>query len=118
MLVVAPTSRFETWVSEAKQHLDARGLGTLIRLYGAGLARLKAHNKGPETATGSTHLDLSPLFAAIEERRGRAWWLLTTDDTLVNYQHSLARVPFAAVAMDIVSGEEVVMRTGCLRPGV
>jgi len=28
------------------------------------------------------------------------------------------RVPFAAVAMDIVSGEEVVMRTGCLRQSV
>lgn len=28
------------------------------------------------------------------------------------------RVPFAAVALDIVSGEEVVMRTGCLRQSV
>lgn len=28
------------------------------------------------------------------------------------------RVPFAAVAMDVVSGEEVVMRTGCLRQSI
>lgn len=28
------------------------------------------------------------------------------------------RVPFAAVAMDIVSGEEVVLRTGCLRESI
>jgi superfamily II DNA or RNA helicase len=100
VLIVAPTSLLETWAGEAERHLDARGLGSLIRLYGTGLAQLKTSRLGPETATGTEHLDLAPLFAAVEAGRGRDWWLLTTYDTLVNFQHSLARLPLAAVVFD------------------
>ncbi|WP_201158221.1 DEAD/DEAH box helicase [Rhodobaculum claviforme] len=100
VLIVAPTSLLETWAGEAEQHLDARGLGSLVRLYGTGLARLKTGRQGTEIATGAEHLDLAPLFAAVDAGRGRDWWLLTTYDTLVNYQHSLARLPLAAVVFD------------------
>lgn len=100
VLIVAPTSLLETWAGEAAQHLDARGLGTLVRLYGAGLKRLKTVPRGSEVATGIEHLHLSSLFTAVEAGRGRDWWLLTTYDTLMNYQHSLARLPLAAVVFD------------------
>jgi hypothetical protein len=100
VLIVAPTSLLETWAGEAERHLDDRGLGTLLRLYGAGLERLKRAERRPETATGEAHLDLSSVEAAIDAGRGRDFWLLTTYDTLVNYQHSLARLPFAAVVFD------------------
>lgn len=100
VLIVTPTSLLDSWAGEAERHLDARGLGTLVRLYGQGLARLRSLGQGPETATGVGHLDLAPLMNAIDAGRGREWWLLTTYDTLVNYQHSLARLPLAAAVFD------------------
>lgn len=45
-------------------------------------------------------------------------FLQIISDLIPAYPIEKLRVPFAAVAMDIVSGEEVVLRTGCLRQSV
>ena len=100
-LVVAPTSLLRTWQAEAEQHLEGGGLGTLLRLYGSSLRDLRSKaGRGTETATGEEQLDLTPLHGAIEAGRGRDWWMITTYETLINYQHSLARIPFSVAVFD------------------
>ena len=101
VLVVAPTSLLLTWEAEVKRHTDLRGLGYPIRLYGSGLGGHKtAGTKGIDTESGEAKLDFSMLTQAIEEGRGHRFWMLTTYATLTNYQHSLARVPFAVTVFD------------------
>lgn len=101
VLVVAPTSLLPTWEAEVKRHTDARGLGHVIRLYGAGLGAHKARGtSGVDIKSGEATLDFGELTEAIAEERGHRFWMLTTYTTLTNYQHSLARVPFAAVVFD------------------
>ena len=101
VLVVAPTSLLEAWEAEVQIHLDEDGLGYLIRLYGGGIGTYRASGAaGVETATGETHLDFRQLHDAIEDGKGHRFWILTTYQTLINYQHSLARIPFSAVVFD------------------
>ena len=101
LLVVAPASLLENWEAEVRTHLDSHGLGHLIRLYGSGISTFKTGGvHGVETRTGAEHLDFSQLRVAIEEDKGHRFWILTTYQTLTNYHHSLATIPFAAVVFD------------------
>ena len=101
VLVVAPTSLLPTWEAEVGKHTDARGLGHVIPLYGAGLGGHKARGaSGVDTQSGSAKLDFGMLNEAIAEGQGHRFWMLTTYTTLTNYQHSLARMPFAAAVFD------------------
>lgn len=100
ILVVAPTSLLRNWEEEVDRHLDASGLGHLIRLYGSAIGALKRRGSEFETRTGTETLDLDRLREDIAEGRGQRTWILTTYTTLVNYQHSLARVPLSAVVFD------------------
>lgn len=101
ILVVAPTSLLRTWENEATKHLEAGGLGQLLRLYGSALAAYKrAGAQGVDTQTGEAKLDLDLLEESVAEGKGHRFWLLTTYTTLTNYQHSLARIPFALVVFD------------------
>ena len=101
VLVVAPTSLLENWEAEVARHLDDRGLGHLIRLYGSGLGGFKTHGTtGIDTQTGQDKLDFSTIHEAIGENRAHRFWMLTTYTTLTNYQHSLARIPFSALVFD------------------
>ena len=101
LLIVAPTSLLLNWEEEVERHLEAPGLGHVIRLYGSGIGTRKhfgAH--GRDIDDGIAKLDLRTLQEAIEEGRAHRFWVLTTYTTLTNYQHSLATIPFAAAVFD------------------
>ncbi|NGP18863.1 DEAD/DEAH box helicase [Devosia aurantiaca] len=101
ILVVAPTSLLVNWEQEVSGHLQNPGLGSVIRLYGAGTGSRKVTGaRGMDIDDGVAKLDLSSLHEAIEEGRAHRQWILTTYTTLTNYQHSLAQIPFAAVVFD------------------
>lgn len=101
ILIVAPTSLLRNWEDEVTSHVAERKFGTLVRLYGSALSghkRVGAH--GTETQTGQPMLDFDWLDEAFEDGRAHRYWILTTYTTLANYQHSLGRIPFAALVMD------------------
>lgn len=101
ILIVAPTSLLRNWELEVETHVDGRGFGTLIRLYGGSLGSQKRRDaQGTETQSGLTQLDLEWLDEAFEDGRAHRYWLLTTYTTIANYQHSLGRIPFSAMVMD------------------
>ncbi|MAY48283.1 MAG: hypothetical protein CML65_23940 [Rhodobacteraceae bacterium] len=101
ILIVAPTSLLRNWEQEVESHVEGRGFGTLIRLYGGSLGSQKRSDaRGTETRTGLPQLDLDWLDEAFEDGRAHRYWLLTTYTTLANYQHSLGSVPFSAMVMD------------------
>ncbi|QOZ23115.1 DEAD/DEAH box helicase [Bradyrhizobium sp. CCBAU 51753] len=101
LLVVAPTSLLVNWEEEVDRHLKEPGLGHLIRLYGSATATRKLTGRqGRDIDGGEAKLDLEFLHEAIREKRAHRFWVLTTYTTLVNYQHSLARVPFATAVFD------------------
>ena len=82
-------------------HVEAPGLGHLVRLYGGSIAfHRRTGGSGTETADGHEKLDLDHLLEAVHEGRAHRFWLLTTYTTLTNYQHSLGRIPFAAAVFD------------------
>ena len=103
LLVVAPTSLLVNWEEEVARHLKEPGLGHLIRLYGSATGTRKLTGRqGRDIDGGEAKLDLEFLHEAIREKRAHRFWVLTTYTTLVNYQHSLATVPFAAAVFDEV----------------
>jgi len=101
ILVVAPTSLLVNWEEEVVRHLHEPGLGHLIRLYGSATgARKVSGTQGRDIDGGESKLDFDFLHEAVQEGRAHRFWLLTTYTTLTNYQHSLAKVPFAAAVFD------------------
>lgn len=101
ILIVAPTSLLRNWEQEVETHVEGRGFGSLVRLYGSSLGSQKRQDaRGTETQTGLPLLDLDWLDEAFEDGRAHRYWLLTTYTTLANYQHSLGKIPFAAMVMD------------------
>ena len=101
ILIVAPTTLLENWEKEVGIHLDKSGLGFVERLYGTGVSSRKRHgSRGKDIDDGSARLDFGALEEAIEEGRGHGRWLLTTYQTLTNYQHSFARLRFSAAVFD------------------
>jgi superfamily II DNA or RNA helicase len=101
ILVVAPTSLLENWEQEVRQHVEEPGLGHLIRLYGSAIgARRLTGTTGRDIDSAEAKLDFRTIKEALEEGRAHRHWFLTTYTTLTNYQHSLARIPFAAAVFD------------------
>ena len=101
MLIVAPTSLLRNWEQEVETHVEGRGFGTLVRLYGSSLGAQKRRDaQGTETQSWLPELDLGWLGVAFEDGRAHRYWLLTTYTTLANYQHSLAMIPLSAMIMD------------------
>lgn len=101
VLIVAPTSLLMNWEKEVATHLDSDGLGTVLRLYGSGVSARRSHDsEGKETVDGIARLDFRDLHEAIEDGRGHDRWILTTYQTLTNYQHSFGKLNFAAAVFD------------------
>lgn len=85
--VVAPTGLLENWKAEELRHLARPGLGTCLEAFGKGLAALK--RPGPD---GQPRLDVAKLKSAD--------WVLTTYETLRDYQSDFGVVSFAAMVFD------------------
>ncbi len=91
ILIVAPTGLLKNWEQEHDRHLTAPGLGNLRRAYGPDLRALR-QDAGREIDLGQSVLDV--------DRLREADWLLTTYETLRDYQHSFATIRFAAIVFD------------------
>jgi hypothetical protein len=87
VLVVAPTGLLANWQKEHDTHLSAPGLGTCILAFGQTLRMLRRSD-----ADGRPGLDIARL--------GRADWVLTTYETLRDYDRDFGQVQFAAAIFD------------------
>jgi SNF2 family DNA or RNA helicase len=93
-LVVAPTGLLKNWIDEHNIHLKPPGLGRRIEAFGPGLASLRNRDasRGDELKGGYPVLEISRLE--------KADWVLTTYETLRNYQHSFGRVHWRVMVLD------------------
>ncbi len=93
ILIVAPVGLLKNWREEHSTHFHLPGLGNELLAYGDDLKRLRTKN-GRETDGGEGVLDTHEIQ--------RADWVLTTYETLRDYQHSFGSVRFAAIVYDEV----------------
>ena len=101
VLVVAPTGLLRTWEHEEETHLTGTRLGARLRAYGPNLVNLKTSElSGRDTDDGKPRLGFEELRSSIDKGKGHNWWLLTTYETLKNYQHSFRQIDFSAVVFD------------------
>lgn len=87
ILIVAPTGLLQNWKAEHDRHLDSAGLGRLVEAYAKGLSGLRRRD-----TDGSPRLDVEKLRAAD--------WVLTTYETLRNFDRDFGNVRFAALLFD------------------
>lgn len=93
ILVVAPVGLLKNWEEEHNRHFTAPGLGEFIKLYGNNLKSCKTNNaKGRDIYFGEEALNPKKLK--------RANWILTTYETLRDYQASLGKIRFSCVVFD------------------
>ncbi len=90
-LVVAPTGLLANWAEEIDRHLSPGALGALVRAYGPGLAVLRTAS-GRDIEHGSSTLD--------PNRWAHAGLVLTTYETMRDYQISFGRTPFSVIIYD------------------
>ncbi len=95
ILVVAPTGLLYNWKDEHDKHLAGNGLGHCIQAHGNTLRHIRT-----SAAMGrSGELDLGhPLLNT--EALCSADWVLTTYETLRDYQHSFGRIRWRAGVFD------------------
>ncbi len=87
VLVVAPTGLLENWKAEHDRHLTDPRLGRCLEAFGNGLRSLKRRD-----ANGAHGLD--------REAIARADWILTTYETLRDYDRDFGTVRFSALVLD------------------
>jgi superfamily II DNA or RNA helicase len=87
LLVVAPTGLLENWRAEHDRHLASPGLGKLLAAYGQGLRALPRRDQNGRPALDAGALD-------------EADWVLTTYETLRDYDTDFGRIRFAALLFD------------------
>ena len=96
LLIVAPTGLLRNWLDEHDRHLGGAGLGRPVEAHGADLRRLRAGAKATGTELGSD----PPLPKLNVGTLAGAEWVLTTYETLRDYQHSFGRVRWRAAVFD------------------
>ena len=93
VLIVAPTGLLANWEEEHDRHLDGDGLGRPAAVYGQGLRRFRVQGRsGSDLRRGAAGLD-HQLIA-------NADWVLTSYETLRDYQLSFGPVRFRCVIYD------------------
>ena len=95
VLIVAPTGLLRNWRDEHDKHLSGGGLGRVVEAHGSALRHLRkgtVTRRGGELGFGESLLDLEALKTAD--------WVLTTYETLRDYQHSFGRVRWRAGVFD------------------
>jgi HJR/Mrr/RecB family endonuclease len=96
-LVVAPTGLLQNWQAEHEKHLHEPGRGHGVEAFGGGLKRLRT--TGGSSAPHGGELGAGLPTLDIEALRGAAW-VITTYETLRDYQHSFGRVHWCAAVFD------------------
>jgi hypothetical protein len=87
LLIVAPTGLLENWMQEHDQHLAPPGLGKIFRAYGKELAGYRHPDKD-----GRPRIKIEALQEAD--------CVLTTYETLRDYDRDFGKVKFAVIAFD------------------
>ena len=90
-LIVAPTGLLRNWLNEVALHLGDGGLGNIQGVYGGEIRRLRT-SSGKDIDTGAPLLNI--------EKIGRADVILTTYESLRDYQISFAQIDFGVVIFD------------------
>ena len=93
ILIVAPTGLLRNWGKEINLHLNHPGLGHIEKAYDASLKSLRIRS-GSESTLGEPLLDL--------RRLREADCVLTTYETLRDYQFSFGQIPFSVIVYDEV----------------
>ena len=96
MLVVAPTGLLRNWLDEHDKHLSGRGIGKAVEAHGTQLRGLRIDKRSAGNEVSS---DQSLPKLNIEALR-QADWVLTTYETLRDYQHSFGRVRWRVAVFD------------------
>lgn len=94
-LVVAPVGLLKNWEEEHNRHFTVPGLGDLIKLYGNNLKKFRNEDiisKGKDIDSGNANLNSDALKGCD--------WILTTYETLRDYQASLGQIRFSCVVFD------------------
>ena len=91
ILVVAPVGLLRNWEAENNRHLMSPGIGDILTVYGDGLRALKRSNIS-ELASGESSLDREALQ--------RAGWILTSYETLRDYQISFGLIRYSIAVFD------------------
>jgi hypothetical protein len=92
-LIVAPTGLLNNWLKEVTTHLGEGGLGEILKAYSPMLRSLKlAGTTGRDIDYGTPMIDTQALE--------RSDIVLTTYETLRDYQVSFAQVAFGCVIFD------------------
>jgi hypothetical protein len=93
ILTVAPTGLLKNWLAEHDKHLNEPGLGEILQVHGQGLADLRtAPRTASELKVGVPTLDTAKMRAAD--------WVLTTYETLRDYQHSFGAISWDVLVLD------------------
>jgi hypothetical protein len=93
ILIVAPTALLQNWREEHDKHLSGGGVGPLVELYGGGIRSFKK-----DTAAGQ---DVVEGYGVLDRHLlARTSCLLTTYETLANYQISFAGIRYPLVIFD------------------
>jgi hypothetical protein len=87
LLIVAPTGLLENWLEEHERHLHPPGLGQILRAYGKTLAGYRSQG-----ADGQARVSQQALR--------NADCVLTTYETLRDYDRDLGQIRFAAAVFD------------------
>lgn len=100
LLVVAPTGLLKNWLAEHDKHLEGRGLGRAMEAHGAGLRKIKIDTSARSARPLASDLSDLALPKLDLDKLRRADWVLTTYETLRDYQHSFGRIRWKAAVFD------------------
>ncbi|WP_372741310.1 DEAD/DEAH box helicase [Neptunomonas sp.] len=92
VLIVAPTSLLNNWMDEETLHLFDPGLGSPGLLFGTELKRYKEKGRSNDIAEGVSTLNTADIMECD--------WLLTTYETLRDYQISIGKLKLSCVVFD------------------
>ena len=90
-LIVAPVALLQNWQEEYSKHFDAPKEETWLVAYGTGLRDIRI-SAGNDIKAGTSLLNT--------DRINDTDWVLTTYETLRDYQHSFGSIRFATIVFD------------------
>ena len=101
VLIVAPTGLLPNWQNEHDKHLSKPGLGQVLNAHGAALRKLKARQQTKTARNGKDSGELTEGLPLLDlALLSNADWVLTSYETLRNYQHSFGHIRWQAGIFD------------------